>query len=153
MAGLLPLASEKYERSNEQQTRKLLEDRLYDLESQIYAFRTTFGTLRLNDGDITLANGANNNIAIGYATYVRIAGPSGSFSISGFSSGELGRFLVLRNTTAQQMTVTNDATSSAANRIYTNTGGDVVLTGAGGSVAVFMYDATATHWILIATQG
>jgi hypothetical protein len=153
MAGLLPLASEKYERANEQQTRKILEDRLYDLEAQIQAFRTTFGTLRLNDGDITLVNGANSDISLGYATYVRVGGPSGSFSVSGFVGGELGRFLVLRNTTAQQMTITNDATSSAINRIYTNTGGDVVLTGAGGSVAVFIYDATATRWILIATQG
>ena len=49
------------------------------------------------------------------------------------------------------MTITNDATSTAANRILTLTGADVALTGT--SMAEFQYSAVSSRWILLGTQG
>lgn len=98
---------------------------------------------------VTLANGANNDIAIGTASWLRITGPVAGFSVSGFAGGMEGRVLVLNNAVAQVMTITNDATSSAANRILTQTGADVVLR-AGRSSAWFVYDAVDSRWILVA---
>lgn len=153
MAFTLPAAPVEYERQQEQKFRSLVEERLGDIEGAIFALRTTYGTVGLGEGEIVLANGANSDIAPGYATYVRITGPTGSFSTSGFVDGERGRLLIVRNTTAQQWTITNEATSAAANQIITSTGADVVLTGTGGAVAVFVYDGTSERWILTATQG
>lgn len=101
---------------------------------------------------LTLANGANSDIVISTNVKLRITGPSGAFSVSGFAApANDGRWLVLYNSTAQNMTITNNATSSAANRILTMTGADVALTGA--SVASFFYDTTDARWILQSTQG
>lgn len=149
---LLPVAPEQYDRTNEQRTRSDIDARLYDVEQKLYALQTTYGTVSLGEADITLANGANNNIAPGYATYVRISGPTAAFSTTGFANGERGRLLLVRNTAAFDWTISNEsASSSAANRIITNAGADVTLTGV--SAAVFLYDATSERWILFATQG
>ena len=102
-------------------------------------------------GSLTLANGANNDLALPDSHIIRITGPSGAFSVSGFAGGEDGRVITLYNPTANNMTITNDATSTAANRILTLTGADVTLTGT--SSARFVYDATDNRWILLGTQG
>lgn len=107
--------------------------------------------LRMSKKALTLANGANSNIAIGTASFVRITGPSAGFSVSGFAGGAEGRILVINNAVAQIMTITNDATSTAANRILTQTGADVALR-AGRSSAVFIYDAVDARWILVASN-
>ena len=112
---------------------------------------TMTGGLVETEGALTLANGANSDIALPAATFVAITGPSGAFSISGFASPVSGRKLVLYNSTAQNMTITNDATSTAANRILTLTGGDVALTGT--SAATLQYSAVSSRWILLGTQG
>lgn len=103
------------------------------------------------EGALTLANGANSDITLPAATFIAITGPTGSFSISGFASPVSGRRITLYNTTSQNMTITNDATSTAANRILTLTGADVALTGT--SVARFQYSAVSSRWILLGTQG
>lgn len=103
---------------------------------------------------VSLGNGANNNIAI-TSSRVRIVGPTGVFSVSGFAFAagvQDGQRLYLFNSVAFAMTITNDATSTGANRILTLTGGDVVLR-AGTSFATFSYDAAATRWILESTNG
>ena len=153
MADIIPLAGDAYDRSNEQQARRAIEDRIGDIESRISLLFTTIGTLALGEQDISLVNGANNDIGAGYAAYVRISGPSASFSITGISGGERGRILLIRNTTAQQMTIANQSGSSAAaNRIITQTAADLVLTGANGQSAVLVYDATTERWIVFAKQ-
>lgn len=149
---ILPLASDEYDRSNEQQTRRAIEDRLGDIETRVSSLLTTYGTLSLGETDIALVNGNNDNVAIGYATYVRISGPSAAFAVRGMINGERGRLVFLRNTVAFDMTLSNENAGSAAeNRIITQTGADVTLTGV--SSAVLLYDATSARWILIATQG
>lgn len=116
-------------------------------------------TLRpfLTDGDVegggsaprslTLANGLNSNISI-QQTYknLLISGPTGAFSIGGFDNGWQGREIRVMYLGGQTMTLINaDASSSAANRIRTNTGGNI----AGVHAAIFIYDQTSTTWILI----
>lgn len=101
--------------------------------------------------DITLANGANSDIALSGQNFARIVGPTGVFSVSGFAAGVDGRVLHLFNSVAFAMTITNEAVSTAANRITTLTGADVVLR-AGKSFATFIYDGGTSRWILVSTN-
>jgi hypothetical protein len=101
--------------------------------------------------DLTLANGANNDVSITGATMYRIIGPSAGFSISGFTGGADGRVIYVFNSVTQQMTITNNAGSTASNRITTLTGADVVLR-AGTSFATFIYDTASSRWILVSTN-
>ncbi len=104
------------------------------------------GDLALRSTSLTLANGANNNIAIDGSSNVRITGPSAAFSITGIGSGANGKMLNLYNTTTNTMTLSNqNAGSTAANRILTLTGGDLAVPGP--AVARFMYDSTQSLWI------
>jgi hypothetical protein len=152
MVQVLPIAPDQYERRNEADLRRTLEDRLDDLEGKANRINTQAGTLRFTEGDITLVNGDNDDVAPGFATYIRIGGPSAAFTTSGFTDGESGRVLHVRNTVAFDWTIEDqNAGSSAANRILTMTGADVVLTGI--SLASFVYDSSAQLWILLGTQG
>jgi hypothetical protein len=120
-------------------------------------------TVQTVPSSVTLANGTNNDIAVA-ASFIKIAGPTGAFAITGFigplvpgGPGHSGDGMILRvyNTTAQQMTITNLATSSADRQIRTLTGADVVLR-AGTSYATFTYDnadvSGSGKWILTATN-
>lgn len=106
----------------------------------------------------TLVNGANNNIVIPLAgsQILRITGPSASFNITGFvapNPARDGQELLVVNMSGQQMTITHQATSSAANQINTLSGSDVVTGTSGGeSAAKFIYDATSSKWLLTATR-
>jgi hypothetical protein len=98
----------------------------------------------------TLANGANSNVAItSSGTYygkLRITGPTGAFSISGFAAPVSDNYrLCVFYPGSQTMTLTNEATSTAANRILTMTGADVALTGP--CMIEFTYDTTSARWI------
>lgn len=99
-------------------------------------------------GGRTAVNGLNSNLAIPANSSVRITGPTGAFSVGGFTGGLDGYVLEIFNTTAQAMTIVNeDALSTAGNRITTCTGADVVLP-ARTSCARFVYDLTSARWIL-----
>lgn len=112
---------------------------------------TMTGSLVNTEGAVTLANGANTDIVLPVGRFITITGPTGAFSINGFASPVNGREVILYNSVAQDMTITNDATSTAANRILTLTGADVALTGV--CVAKFTYSAVSSRWILTGTQG
>jgi dipeptidyl aminopeptidase/acylaminoacyl peptidase len=150
MSQTLPTAPQAYDRLNEQRTRSDIDQRLMDIESALYGLRTTYGTVSLGEGEMVLTNGVNSNVAPGYATFVRITGPTGAFETTGFTGGERGRLLLVANTTSQQWTIVNNATSTAANQILTGTGGNVVLPSTDGAHAVFIYDSTSERWRLFA---
>lgn len=95
---------------------------------------------------ITLANGANNNIPVGGASFLRVAGPSAGFSVSGFEAGVDGQKLTVKNTTAQILTITHDATSTAANRIFTATGADIAMAASKGTCN-FVYSVIDARWL------
>lgn len=111
----------------------------------------TPGAIAVRHGAVSLVNGANQNVALGGASYIRIAGPNAGFSIGGFAGPFDGFLLFAYNATGQIMTINNaDAGSNAANRIFTATGGNVALP-ARNSCAHFLYDGALTNWVLIAT--
>lgn len=94
----------------------------------------------------TAVNGNNNNIAIGDFSIIRITGPTAAFTITGIANVANGKSCVLYNATTQIMTVSNeDANSTAANRIHTMDGANIVTVGE-GNVTLF-YDPTGARWI------
>ena len=105
--------------------------------------------IQLPIGSFTASNGANNNITLPNKSFIRVTGPTGAFSISGITkpTNPDGRVVILYNTTSQNMTITNNATSTAANRILTNTGSDVATTGTG--IVSLIYSVTDARWILL----
>jgi len=119
-----------------------------DISSNIGA---EFGVVRSPQGAVTLANGLNSNIGVatGQYSYLRASGPTGAFSIGGFTGGAAGQVLRITNAVSQTMSIINeDASSTAANRIATLTGGTVVLSPSANSSATFVYDSTSSRWIL-----
>lgn len=104
--------------------------------------------IQLPIGAFTASNGANSNITLPNKSFIRITGPTGAFNITGITkpANPDGRVVVLYNTTSQNMTITNDATSTAANRILTGQG-DVATTGIG--IVSLIYSVTDARWILL----
>lgn len=100
--------------------------------------------------DVTMANGANSNFALAAGTKTaRITGPTGAFNITGFavSGGNTdGKELHIVSTVSQTLTITNDATSTAANRILTVTGADIVCTASEPAGFSLVYDSTSQRW-------
>ena len=106
--------------------------------------------IQLPIGSFTASNGANNNITLPNKSFIRVTGPTGAFNITGIAKPDNpdGRVVILYNTTSQNMTITNDATSTAANRILTGQG-DVATTGIG--IVSLIYSVTDARWILLTT--
>ena len=104
--------------------------------------------IQLPIGSFTASNGANNNITLPNKSFIRVTGPTGAFNITGITkpANPDGRVVILYNTTSQNMTITNDATSTAANRILTGQG-DVATTGIG--IVSLIYSVTDARWILL----
>jgi hypothetical protein len=135
------IAPPKFDQRNEQHTRSSVETRLRSSESFLD------NEVRLFKADFTLANGANSNLELpSVARFLRVTGPTGAFSISGFAGGYDNKRLIVFNPTAQTMTITNNATSTAANRILTLTGADVPMAGPG--MAPFIYSVSDERWLL-----
>ena len=102
---------------------------------------------------LTCANGANTDLALPVGTCFYITGPTNVFTISGLEASggnEDGRMIRLYNSVAFALTITNDATSTAANRFLTLTGADVTTTTQG--LIQFVYSSTASRWILVSAQ-
>lgn len=153
MAETLPRAQDQYDKSTEQNTRRIIEQRLGDLERAIYDLRTSYGTVSLGETTISTlvpaSTSTNDDVAPGYSTFLRLTTTSGAFTITGFSGGEKGRLLIILNVTGQNMTLAHETTSVAANRISTMTGANVTSTGNGA--AILVYDAQSSLWRVIVT--
>lgn len=154
MTTTIPQAPDIYDVSDQQRARTAIEQRLEDVERALFGLNTSYGTISIGSVDIDLVNGTNNNVYPGYATFGRIVGPTAAFTITGIRQGELGRMLLLRNTVGFNMTIANESGSSdAANRIFTQTGADLVTTTYGS--VILTYDPsenTEGRWIVIAAQ-
>ncbi len=109
---------------------------------------SAIGSLFTPVAALTLANGANADKTLATGAWFRITGPTGAFSLSGLTGGANGRIIRVYNPTAQNMTITNDATSTAANRFLTLTGADVVSTGT--CAFTFIYSSDDSRWIMMA---
>jgi hypothetical protein len=109
----------------------------------------TASPLVLEPTTLTLSNGLNNNVSIGANSFADITGPTGAFTITGITGGITGRTFVLWNTTNQPMTLSNNnASSTATNRIFTNTNTDITIPGENGS-ALFVYDGGLGYWVVV----
>jgi hypothetical protein len=140
------IAPPKFDQRNEQHTRSSVETRLRSSESFLD------NEVRLFKADLTLANGANANVALpNVARWLRLTGPSAGFSISGFQGGYEGKQLIIFNDAGQTLTLTNNATSTAANRLLTLTGGDVTIPDQ--SLIEFIYSVDEQRWLLKNRQG
>ena len=97
---------------------------------------------------LTLANTGNDDVALSTNKSVfYITGPTANFSVTGFalSGGNVdGTVIRLHNGTAKTMTLTNDATSVAANRLYS--GGATVTAGRG---CTFIYNSSVSRWLIV----
>lgn len=95
----------------------------------------------------SLGNGDNNDIGHGGQAWMKLkAGPSAAFAITGIgiATGNAGTINIY-NGTGQAMTLKHEAAgSSAANRIVTPTGADIVCT-----VASLIYDTDGTRWVVL----
>jgi hypothetical protein len=109
------------------------------------------GSVAFREGTaLSLANDVNSDVVLVDFTLFRITGPTAPFSITGFTGGQNGRVLTLINATSQILTLTHQATSTAANQI--NTGGTNLTLGANG-VATLVYNTTLTQWVITGGQG
>ena len=85
---------------------------------------------------------------------MKLSALSAAGTLSGISGGEDGRFLILYNpttNTSNDLTIKHDdSNATAANRIYTMTGTDVVVDARGS--AMFIYDAEADRWVVISVN-
>lgn len=101
-----------------------------------------------------LSSGTNNavNISTGNRIMLIPSGPVGAFVISGLGYGVNGREVILVNQTGQNMTLLHDnaAESTAANRIVTMTGADLVSTGNGS--AHLVWEGYSQRWIVVGWQ-
>lgn len=118
-------------------------------------FASGSGVVGLNEPvqTITLANGANNNVAINGASYVFIQGPTGAFSLNGIAGGTNGQRVLLWNNTSFAMTLAYlNAGSSSVNRIYNFTLADLVIPAGNGSCAELIYDPVSLVWRVLFTN-
>lgn len=102
-------------------------------------------------GTTTLANGLNSNVPTGAQSTLRFSGPNAAFSVGGLAQAGTpspGQQIALVNTTSQPMTLVNeDASSTAAYRIRTQTGANVQLQPKQSSTTL-VYDGTISRWVL-----
>jgi hypothetical protein len=99
---------------------------------------------------MTLVNGLNSNITTAALLAQRVVGPTAVFSVGGFSLAGVagGQALTIVNTTAQVMTIVHeDLSSTAANRIDTQSGLPIALPPRKGT-ATFTYDAISSRFVL-----
>ncbi len=106
---------------------------------------------RLDDTGVTSGNSTLNPVN---ATFIRITGLTGDADIVGISGGADGRVLyVFNNHATHDLKIMHDSSleTTAANRIYTNTEAD--KSGSGGfNMGIFIYDSSASRWILISWE-
>ncbi len=151
MTEKLPLARKNFNETNEQQTRRVIENRLNDAEEALRLLQTTFGTIGLGETTITCGDGSNDDVSPGYTTFVRIGtGPTAAFDISGFTNGERGRLMILANVSGFACGLKHlDTSSSSSNRIHTSTAGTIFIQD--GGIAILVYDATSQVWRIAST--
>lgn len=107
----------------------------------------------LNNTAIT-GSTSNNTLDPAGAVFIKLGALSSACNLSGISGGEDGRFLILYNSNsdaAKDLTIKHDdSNATAANRIYTMTGADVVVDARGS--AMFVYDTEVDRWIVISVN-
>ena len=104
--------------------------------------------------DTAITGAGNHTLNPSNAVFVKLSALSAAGNLSGISGGEDGRFLILYNpttNTSNDLTIKHDdSNATAADRIYTMTGADVVVDARGS--AMFIYDTEADRWVVISVN-
>jgi hypothetical protein len=102
-------------------------------------------------GDIVadVTAGANQTIATPTKSVVRSTGAV--TSIAGFTAPSNEQFFVWVNATGSAVTIINDATATAADRIITGSGSDISV--ANTASIWLLYDSTSSRWRIIGGSG
>ncbi len=98
----------------------------------------------------SLANGNNAAVVLGTNVFLRLSGPSAAYVINGFAAEQDGSWHIIEaDNPTSSLTIAHQSGTdpTAANRIVTGTGADVVLT---NNPAMFeaIYNASAARWRL-----
>lgn len=97
-----------------------------------------------NEFTPTTLSGDQNNYDIGFYDVLRMSSTLG-INITGLQGGKKGRSLRVLNVGSFSITFKyENASSDAANRIHTNTAGDLVVVADGWGE--FYYDSTISRW-------
>ena len=121
-----------------------------------FATATPAATLDVNGTFATrkysqlLSSGLNSDIPAPSGGTMRVTGPVAAFSVGGIAvpAGTDGMRLTIHNVTSRAMTIVHeDASSTAAYRINTLSGRNVVLPARASTVSLF-YDVTSSRWLL-----
>jgi len=111
------------------------------------------GPVVMRHGSVTLANGLNSDVTMPAFSFVRFSGPTGAYSLGGLTGGVDGRIAYLYFTPNQTATIVNeDVSSTAANRIKTLSGADVVLRSSLPAFATLIYDTVTSRWVLVSVN-
>lgn len=95
---------------------------------------------RVRQIDASLSAGTHHNLDVGDCVYRRFFGV-GAKTITGFSGGENGRYLLVHNAGTDEMTINvNDGGSSAGNRVIGPDGVAEISLPASHGIARFIYD-------------
>lgn len=87
-----------------------------------------------------------DNYDVGSYTFLRLY-TDAARTITGFTPGTTGRWLIIRNIGSYDITITDqDGSSFSTNQVITTTGGSVVI--APGQLAIFIYDQSAGKWVM-----
>lgn len=124
----------------------------YTVPLTMYSNGTSRFTGRIAEGRVTmtLGNGDNNDVALPSTSFAKIAGPTAAFAITGIVAGGDGDRLDIFNPLNQTMTIRNEnASSTAANRISTLSGADLVLRANLPSFVTLIYDTGSSRWKVV----
>ncbi len=107
------------------------------------------GSLATKRGADYTTAGSANNVDFGGASLVRLDTSGAAQTITGIAGGRDGFMLTLVNADASaNVTLSNDSgSSSAANRITTGTGADLILPA--GASTTLIYDSGASLWRIV----
>jgi hypothetical protein len=107
------------------------------------------GGLATRIATLTLSSSSSNdNITLPNSSFVKVSGPTGAFTITGFAAGANGQRCRLLNRTGYKMTVTDQATSSSGNQIITGAGATVSFTGSSQILDMIYNNKNGGHWLL-----
>jgi hypothetical protein len=108
------------------------------------------GNLIFPTATLTLSNGTNSNVNLGTGVIFYISGPTGNFTITGLQGGVDGRMIILvwYTTSNYRMSLIDDATSTAANRIRTLQGDLQSTNNNARCSATLVYNGTDQRWYL-----
>jgi hypothetical protein len=108
------------------------------------------GFLRLNSENSS-ATGSNAVVAVGTKVIRRLTSAS-LVSVSNIQADFSGaEFLILTNVTGATITIVNNSSGTAAERIITGTGSNITL--ANDASIIVIYDGTTSRWRIIGGSG